>query len=188
MTACNSTFALRNSRDNQTTIDITASGDVTVDSDVENAPDLIVTNVNKTVDVSSEATVKGAVLPPTFSATDCSAVSVGAPGGTVPGGGGGGGGAGGGSTPSCSLSADVPTISIKKHGGTTGVVHITVGTTSNVSVSGASNLQFSPSSQIVTSSGSTAFTIQSTNNTRGTFRVTFSSDCDTTDVMVTVTN
>lgn len=188
MTTCNSTFSLQNSQHNQTTVDVTSSGDVTVDSDVESAPTVTdYTNVNTTVDVSTDAVVQGTSAPPAFAANDCSAVSVGPAGGAI-GGVGGAGGGGGPASPTCSLIADPGALSIKKHGGTTGVVNVSVATTATVSVSGASNLTFTPVSQTVTSNGTTAFSIKSNNNTRGTFRVTFSSDCTTTDVMVTITN
>ncbi len=188
MTTCNSTFALQNSKGNQTTVDVTSSGDVTVDSDVENAPTFTnYTNVNRTVDVSTDAVVRGTTAPPAFAATDCSAVSVGPAGGAI-GGGGGAAGGGGPAAPTCSLIANPGALSIRKDGVTTGVVNISVATTTTVSVSGASNLQFTPVSQTVTSNGTTAFSIKSRNSTRGTFRVTFSSACTTTDVMVTITN
>jgi type II secretory pathway pseudopilin PulG len=184
MTACTATFSLQNLNGNQTTIDITGSGDVTVDSDIEVVSAVSHTNVNKTVDVSTDATVKGATAAPTFSATDCSAVSVGPVGGAI----GGGGGGGGTPAPTCSLVANPGSLSIKKNGGTTGTINITVGTTATVSVSGPSNLTYTPASQTVTSSGSTAFSVKSNNNTRGTFKITFTNGCTTTDVMVTVTN
>jgi hypothetical protein len=185
MSACTATFSLQNIRGNQTTIDITGSGDVTVDSDIEQVASVSHTNVNQTVDVYSDATVKGTTAAPTFATTDCSAVSIGPVGGAIGGGGGGGGGAG---TPVCSLIANPGAISIKKHGGTTGTVNISVGATATVSVSGASNMQFTPASQTVTTSGTTAFSVTSLNNTRGTFTITFTNGCTTTDVIVTITN
>jgi Tfp pilus assembly protein FimT len=183
MTACTATFSLYNVSGHQTTIDITGSGDVTVDSDIEQVATVSHTNVNQTVDIYTDATVKGTTAAPTISATDCSGVTVGPVGGAI-GGGVGGGGAG---TPVCSLIADPGAISIRKNGGT-GTVNISVGATASVSVTGTSNLQFTPASQTVTTSGTTAFTVKSLNNTRGTFTITFSNGCTTTDVLVTVTN
>jgi type II secretory pathway component PulJ len=183
MSACTATFSLSNISGNQTTIDITGSGDVTVDSDIEQVATVSHTNVNQTVDVYSDATVKGTTAAATYSTTDCSAVSVGPVGGGAIGGG-GGGGAG---TPVCSLIANPGAISIRKNGGT-GTINISVGATASVSVTGASNMQFTPSSQIVTTSGTTAFTVKSLNNTRGTFTITFTNGCTTTDVVVTITN
>ena len=183
MTACAATFSLYNVSNQQTTIDITGSGDVTVDSDIEQVATVSHTNVNQTVDIYTDATVKGTTAAPTISATDCSGVTIGPVGGAI-GGGGGGGGAG---TPVCSLIADPGAISIRKNGGT-GSVSISVGATATVSVTGTSNLQFTPSSQTVTTSGTTAFTVKSLNNTRGTFTITFTNGCTATDVLVTVTN
>jgi len=183
MTACTATFSLYNVAGHQTTIDVTGSGDVTVDSDIQQIATVSHTNVNQTVDIYTDATVKGTTAAPTISATDCSGVTVGPVGGPI-GGGGGGGGAG---TPVCSLIADPGAISIRKNGGT-GTVNISVGATATVSVTGTSNLQFTPSSQTVTTSGTTAFTVKSLNNTRGTFTITFTNGCTATDVLVTVTN
>ncbi|HVG36043.1 MAG TPA: GspH/FimT family pseudopilin [Pyrinomonadaceae bacterium] len=187
MTACTATFSLSNTSNHQTTIDITGSGDVTVDSDIQQIETVSHTNVNQTVDIYTDATVKGMTAAPTFSTTDCSAVSIGPVGGAIGGGGGGGAGGAGGSTPVCSLIANPGAISIRKNGGT-GTVSISVGATATVSVTGTSNLQFTPSSQTVTTSGTTAFTVKSLNNTRGTFTITFTNGCTTTDVLVTVTN
>lgn len=183
MTACAATFSLSNISGSQTTIDITGSGDVTVDSDIEQIATVSHTNVNQTVDIYTDATVTGTALAPTFTTTDCSAVSIGPVGGAI--GGSPSGGAAG--TPVCSLIANPGAISIRKNGGT-GTINISVGATATVSVSGTSNLQFTPASQTVTTSGTTAFTVKSLNNTRGTFNVTFTNGCTTTDVLVTVTN
>lgn len=183
MTACAATFSLSNTSDHQTTIDITGSGDVTVDSDIQQIATVSHTNVNQTVDIYTDATVKGTATAPTFSTTDCSAVSIGPVGGAI--GGAAAGGAAG--TPTCSLIANPGAISIRKNGGT-GTINISVGATATVSVTGTSNLQFTPSSQTVTTSGTTAFTVKSLNNTRGTFTITFTNGCKTTEVLVTVTN
>lgn len=184
MSACTLTFALANTKGSQTTVDITGAGDVTVDSDIVSTPSINHTTVNQTVDVSSDATVTGTTAPATMSATDCSAVDI-APVGTVTGGGITGTG---GSTTPCTLTATPGSVSVKKNGGTTKTVSITVSQASTVTASGPSNISITPASQSLAANGSATFTIKSLNNTRGTFIVTFSSPCASAEVSVAITN
>jgi Tfp pilus assembly protein FimT len=178
MTACMLTFAIQNSKGSQATVDISASGDVTVDSDLESAPTVTTnTNVNKTVDVYSDATVKGTTTPASTSMTDCSAVDV-PPGGTI---------TGTGSSPSCKLSITPSSFSIKQNGGTSQTVTASVIASATVTASVPSNLQVTPVSQTVAANGTTTFTVRSRNKTRGTFKITFSNGCTSADVKVTVT-
>jgi Tfp pilus assembly protein FimT len=185
MSACTLTFALKNTTGSQTTVDITGAGDVTVDSDIISSPSISHTNVNQTVDVASDATVSGTTAPASMSATDCSAVDT-APVGSVTGG--GITGTSGGSATPCSLTATPGAVSVKKNGGTTQNVSVTVTTASTVTASGPSNIKITPASQSLAANGSATFSIKSLNNTRGTFTVTFSSSCASADVTVTITN
>lgn len=178
MTACMLTFALQNSKGNQATVDISASGDVTVDSDLETTPTVTTnTNVNQTVDIYSDATVKGTTAPATISMSDCSAVDVGSGTGIT----------GTGSSPSCKLTMSPSSTSVKKSGGTTQTLTASVIAAATVTASAPSNLRITPASQSVAANGTTTFTVQSLNNTRGKFKVTFSAGCTSVDVMVTVT-
>jgi Tfp pilus assembly protein FimT len=178
MTACMLTFALQNSAGSQATVDISASGDVTVDSDLEEAPTVAANlNVNKTVDVYSDAIVKGTTAPATTSMTDCSAVD------TPP----GGGVTGTGSVPTCKLTVSPSSFSIKQNGGTSQTITATVVAAATVTASAPSNLTITPASQTVAAGGTTTFTVRSVNKTRGKFKVTFSMGCTSVDVMVTVT-
>lgn len=179
MTACMLTFALQNSKGSQATVDISASGDVTVDSDLEDAPTITTnTNVNQTVDVYSDATVKGTTAPTTTSMTDCSATDVASPGGSI---------SGTGSSPSCKLTVTPPSTSVKQNGGTTQTFTASVIAAATITASAPSNLQISPASRSVAANGTTTFTVRSLNKTRGTFKVTFSTGCTSVDVKVTVT-
>ncbi|HEY6189466.1 MAG TPA: GspH/FimT family pseudopilin [Pyrinomonadaceae bacterium] len=177
MTACTLTFALKNTSGSQTTVDISASGDVTVDSDISDTPTISYSNVNQTVDVSSDATVLGTTAPTTTSVTDCSAVDTGPVGGIT----------GTGAISSCKLTINPGAISVKQNGGTTVSLTASVIDAATVTVSAPSNLRITPTSQSIAANGSTTFTVKSLNKTRGTFKVTFSAGCTSVDVMVTVT-
>ena len=177
MTACTLTFALKNTAGSQTTVDISASGDVTVDSDISDTPTISYSNVNATSDVSSDATVTGTTAPAATTLTDCSAVDTGPVGGIT----------GTGATASCKLTINPGALSVKQNGGTTVTATASVISAATVTVSAPSNLRVTPTSQSIAANGSTTFTVKSLNKTRGTFKVTFSAGCTSVDVMVTVT-
>jgi type II secretory pathway pseudopilin PulG len=179
-TACTSTFSMVSSKGGDPiSVDVTAGGDVTVDSDINDLPTLTYTNVNKTTDVSSDATVSGTTAAPTISVTDCSAVDTGPAGGAT-----------GTGTGSCTLNVNPSVVSIKKNGGTTGSFTVSTNTTSTVTAAGTSNLQITPTSRLITGGGSGTFTVRSLNSSRSStgFPVTFTSPCTSVSVKVKVTN
>jgi type II secretory pathway pseudopilin PulG len=176
--ACTFTFALQNSGGDQSWVDVSDAGDVTVNSDVDVLPSVSYGTVNTTSDVASGTVVSGTGVH--NNTADC------------------GGGGGGSVTPppitgngtACSMTASVSSLTVKKGGGSTGSVTLsTTGTgTYTISAAGPTNLQISPTSKTVAAGGSQAFSVKSLNNTRGTFAVTFSSSCTTVTVAVKVTN
>ncbi|MDT5121876.1 MAG: hypothetical protein QOC96_1358 [Acidobacteriota bacterium] len=175
--ACTLTFAMKNNSGEQSWVDVSDAGDVTVNSDVDVLPTVSYANVNSTTDISTGTVVSGNTVH--NNTADCGGSS-----GTVapPITGNGSGG--------CSMTANFSAISIKKGGGSTGTVSLSVtgSGTFNVTASGPSNLQISPTSVSLTSGGSATFSITSLNKTRGTFAVNFSSSCTTVTVAVKVTN
>lgn len=90
-------------------------------------------------------------------------------------------------TPSpCALNASPGSISIRKNGGFASVsLSLNTG-------SGSISVSSKPANLTVTlisgGNGSASYKIESNNNSRGTFSVTFSSSCGDKDVIVTVTN
>ena len=175
--ACTTTFALQNNSGDQSWVDVSDAGDVTVNSDVDVLPTVSYANVNSTTDVVSGTVVSGSTVH--NNTADCGGSSgVVAP--PITGSGGGG----------CSMTANLSAISIKKNGGNTGTVSLSVtgSGTYNVTTSAPGNLQVSPASKSIAAGGSATFSITSLNNTRGTFAVNFSSSCTTVTVAVKVTN
>ena len=158
-TLCSQTFTLR-SGGKQSTIDISGSGDVTVDGDAGFLPTITHTNVNISADVVSEAVINGMSVPATVTANNCSATPTPTPTPTPP--------PPPPSTPTCTATVDAaPAIlEIRKNGGT-GSFSVTVGSATTVTAAGTSNLTISPASQPVSGTGS--FTVTSNNNSRGLF-------------------
>lgn len=177
--SCTITFAVQNTEGEQSWVDVSDAGDVTVNSDVDVLPTVSYTTVNTTSDVATGTVSTGTAVH--NNTADC---------------GGGGGssvvsppitGTGGGG---CSMTANVSALTIKKNGGNTGSVTLsTVGSgTFTISSSTTSNLTISPATRTVAGGGSTTFSITSNNKTRGTFAVNFSSSCTTITITVKVTN
>ncbi|HEX8773021.1 MAG TPA: hypothetical protein VF735_05405 [Pyrinomonadaceae bacterium] len=177
MASCTASFSMVSSQSGTSpvSVDVTASGDVTVDSDIDDMPDTITyTNVNKTTDISSDATVKGTTAAPTFSATDCSALDAGSTAGVS-------------GTGACgTISVNPGKISIKRNGGSNGSFTVTVTSSALITAGGTSNLTFTPSSTNVSTTGY-SFIVKSINRATGDFPVTFSSPCATASVVVRVT-
>jgi hypothetical protein len=99
-----------------------------------------------------------------------------------------GGGIGGDSgPPACAIHVNSTSIVVKKNGGSTGSVLVSMNAAKLVVASFPSNLTVSPASQTV-STGST-YSITSKNTLRGPFNVTFTSQCGSSiTVKVNVTN
>jgi Tfp pilus assembly protein FimT len=171
-TICVTTFSVKSTNPNEgLSVDVSGSGDVTVENQLPSLPNVSYTNANSTADVNVRAGVSGATVTDNSPCLDVAGVMEGDSG-----------------SPSCAIHSDKTTLYIKKNGGATGSVLITMSPSSLITVTKPSNLTVSPTSASVTSAGTT-FLITSTNTLRGPFNVTFASQCGTAlTVRVNVTN
>ena len=174
-TNCVTTFSVKNDSNDKDglNVDVSGSGDVTVENQQPALPNV---SYNNTIAASS-AVRTGTVVSGTeaVDSTPCLDVS----------GEGVGGEAG---TEACKINVSATSISLKKNGGTSKSVLVSMSVTSGVVASYPSNLTITPSSQPNVSTGS-SFLIKSNNNLRGPFNVTFSAQCGATfTVKVNVTN
>jgi len=173
---CTLTFAVKNSRGEQSYLDVSDAGDVTVNNDADVLPNANYATVNANSDVATMAVVSGNAVH--NNALDCIAdSSSAAPGPPITGGG-----------PGCLDSASPSSVSIKKNGGGSTQITVTATNTGTVSVNAPINLTVTPTVQTVSGGSTVSFTVTSLNNTRGTFAVNFTSPCTTLTVLVTVTN
>ncbi len=176
ISSCTITFAIFNSRGEQSWVDVSDAGDVTVNSNVDVLPTASYATVSTSSDISSTTVVSGGTVHD--NSLDCVGGGVGVAGppltGTGPGG--------------CTLSVDPSSTSIKKNGGTTANITVSTNTSSTVTVSAPINLQVSPTTAGISAGSSGTFSVSSLNNTRGTFAVNFTSTCTTDTVLVKVTN
>jgi hypothetical protein len=88
----------------------------------------------------------------------------------------------------CNPVVTPATISVQKAGGSADVTVGLSGGSGTITASGPGNLTISPTTQSITSGGTTTFTITSNNNSRGDFTVTFTTPCGDVTVIVSVTN
>ena len=174
ISACTLTFAVQNNRGEQSWIDVSDAGDVTINSNVDVLPNASYATVNTNSSVDSTAVVSGNAVH--NNTVDCVGSGSGVAGPPISGG------------PGCPDTATPSSISIKKSGGGTATITVTATNTGTVSVSAPINLKVTPASQAVSGGSSVTFSIVSLNNTRGTFAVNFNSPCTTLTVLVTVTN
>jgi Tfp pilus assembly protein FimT len=172
-TSCVTTFSVSDSPGNGLSVDVSGSGDVTVENQQPSLPNVVYSsNVNSSDGIDSRAVVTGTG---TTDNTPCMDLS-------------GGGVAADSGPPSCNIQVNTSSISIKKNGGATGNVVVSMSNPSLVVVTAPSNLTVSPTSKSVTNSGS-SFSIVSKNTLRGPFNVTFTSQCGSSiTVKVNVTN
>ena len=171
-TVCVTTFSVKSTNPNEgLSVDVSGSGDVTVENQLPSLPNVSYTNTNSTSDVNVRAGVSGTTVPDNSPCLDVAGVMEGDSG-----------------PPSCAIHSDKTTLYIKKNGGATGSVSISMSPPSLITVTKPSNLTVSPTSASVTSAGTT-FLITSTNTLRGPFNVTFASQCGSAlTVRVNVTN
>ena len=171
-TICVTTFSVKSTNANEgLSVDVSGSGDVTVENQLPALPNVSYTNTNSSSDVNIRAGVSGTTVPDNSPCLDVAGVMEGDSG-----------------PPSCAIHSDKTVLYIKKNGGATGSVLITMSPPSLITVTKPSNLTVSPTSASVTSAGST-FLITSTNTLRGPFNVTFASQCGSSlTVRVNVTN
>ena len=171
-TICVTTFSVKSTNANEgLSVDVSGSGDVTVENQLPSLPNVSYVNANSSSDVNVRAGVTGSTVPDN---SPCLAVAGVMEGDSGP--------------PSCAIHSDKTTLYIKKNGGATGAVMITMSVPTLVAVTKPSNLSISPVSTSVTPAGST-FLITSTNTLRGPFDVTFASQCGSSLIVrVNVTN
>ena len=173
-TSCVTTFAVNtaNGSGQPLNVDVSGSGDVTVENQQPVLPNVPYNNGILPSSAVRTATIVSGT--DTLDGTPCLDVS----------GEGVGGEAG---PPQCTIHVSSTTVSVKKNGGETANVLVSLSVTSGVVVSKPSNLTITPTSQTV-STGSN-FAIKSNNTLRGPFIVTFSAQCGTTfPITVNVTN
>jgi prepilin-type N-terminal cleavage/methylation domain-containing protein len=171
-TICVTTFSVKSTNPNEgLSVDVSGSGDVTVENQLPSLPNVSYTNVNSSSGVNIRAGVSGSTVPDNSPCVDVAGVMAGDSG-----------------PPSCGIHSDKTVLYIKKNGGSTGSVLISMSVPSLITVTKPSNLTVSPTSASVTNAGST-FLITSTNTLRGPFNVTFASQCGSSlTVRVNVTN
>ena len=173
-TNCVTTFSVTNGNANDgLNVDVSGSGDVTVENQQPTLPNVQYNNtIAASSSVRSTTVVSGTE---TVDSTPCLDVS--------------GEGLGGESgSEACKINVSTTSVSVKKNGGTSKSVLVSLSVTSGVTASYPSNLTITPSSQASVSTGSN-FVIKSNNNLRGPFNVTFSAQCGATiTVKVNVTN
>jgi hypothetical protein len=174
--SCTIWFTVQNSGGEQSWVAVSDAGDVTVNSDVDNLPNVSYATINGTSDVSSTAVVTGTGVH--NNTADCTADTSGTAGPPITG-----------SGPGCSGDTANPSyISIRKNGASTATITITPSSTGTITVQAPINLQVTPTTQAVTGGNPYQFTIRSLNGAKSTFAVNFNTPCTTLTVLITVTN
>lgn len=171
--SCVTTFSVSDKIGNGLSVDVSGSGDVTVENQQPALPNVVYSNnVNSSDGVDSRAVVSGTGSTDNTPCMDLSGGGIGADSGP----------------PSCNIQVNSSSISIKKNGGATGSVLVSMSNPSLVVATFPSNLTVSPTSKTISNSGS-SFSITSKNTLRGPFNVTFTSQCGSSiTIKVNVTN
>jgi Tfp pilus assembly protein FimT len=169
--SCVVTFSVGNNLGNILNVDVSGSGDVTIENNSPQLPTVAYNPINANTSIKLQAAIPG---PSPADNTPCMDVSgIGSGGDTGP--------------PSCAMHISSTSIAIRKNGGSTGSVQVSMSTAVLVTTTAPSNLTVSPTSQTVLT-GNT-FSIISKNTARGPFYVTFSSACGSSITLtVNVTN
>jgi Tfp pilus assembly protein FimT len=172
-TSCVTTFSVSDSLGNGLSVDVSGSGDVTVENQQPSLPNVVYSNnTNSSDGIDTRSVISGTGTTDNTPCMDLSGGGIGADAGP----------------PSCTIHVSSSSISIRKNGGTTGSVLVNMSNPSLVVATFPSNLTVSPGSQSVSPSGS-SFSIKSKNTLRGPFNVTFTSQCGSSiTVKVNVTN
>jgi type II secretory pathway pseudopilin PulG len=175
--ACTNRFAVKNSRGEQSEIDVSDAGDVTIDRNVDVlTADVTYGSMNSNSGVQSSTIVTGSGVH--NNTLDCPDDSAPPPGPPITGGG-----------PGCpNDSANPSSISIRKNGGSSATIGVTASSTGTVVVTKPLNLNVTPMSQTVTAGGTVNFTVTSNNNIKSTFAVVFNAPCSSLTVLINVTN
>jgi len=169
---CVTTFAVSDTMDHGLSVDVSGSGDVTVENQQPTLPNVSYTsNINSSDSINTRLVVSGTSTTDNTPCMDLSAGGVGVDAGT----------------PSCTIHVNSSSISIKKNGGATGAFQVSMNGSSLVVASFPSNLTVSPASQTVSTGQN--FSVVSKNTLRGPYNVTFTSQCGSSiTVKVNVTN
>ena len=169
---CVTTFAVHDALDNGLSVDVSGSGDVTVENQQPTLPNVTYSsNVNSSDSINTREVVSGTTTTDNTPCMDLSGGGVGVDSGP----------------PSCNMHVNSSSISIRKNGGGTGSILVSLNNPSLVVATFPSNLTVSPASQTV-SNGQT-FSVVSKNTLRGPYNVTFTSQCGSSvTVKVNVTN
>ena len=178
---CSMLFRMQNSNNERSAVQVAGSGDVTIDTGVSTPAAITVANVNTSADVATSTVVSGTASH--FELNPCS-VS------------GGGGSYVAPPVSTCvggSIGSDVGSVSVRKSGGSTASVNITVSGPGTITTTVNPNLQVTPAVRSVTSSsgGTFSFSIQSITRLRASnppFTVVFNNPCSSVTTYVTVTN
>ncbi|MEP6743803.1 MAG: prepilin-type N-terminal cleavage/methylation domain-containing protein [bacterium] len=172
--SCVTTFAVINTSNpsEPLNIDVSGSGDVTVESKQPTLPNVPYNNtIPASSAVRSTTVVSGTEAVDSTPCLDVSGQGVGGEAGP----------------PQCTIHVASTSVSVKKNGGGSTSVLVSMSVSSGVVASYPSNLTVTPASQTVSTGSS--FLINSNNNQRGPFNVTFSSQCGSTIIVkVNVTN
>ena len=174
-TSCVTTFSVKNNSNpnDGLNVDVSGSGDVTVENKQPTLPNVPYNNgVSSSSNVITTTVVSGT---DTLDSTPCLDVS-------------GEGSAGESGPPQCEIHVSSTSVSVKKNGGGSTSVLVSMSVSSAVTVSYPSNLTITPSTQQTVSTG-TNYVIKSNNTLRGPFYVTFTSQCGSSILIkVNVTN
>lgn len=170
--SCVTTFAVSDTMDHGLSVDVSGSGDVTVENQQPTLPNVTYSNSLASSDnISSRQVVSGTT---TTDNTPCMDLS-------------GGGVAVDSGPPSCTIHVNSSSIAIRKNGGGTGSILVSMSNPSLVVATFPSNLTVSPASQTV--SNGQSYSVVSKNTLRGPYNVTFTSQCGSSlTVKVNVTN
>jgi len=170
--SCVTTFAVSDTMDHGLSVDVSGSGDVTVENQQPALPNVTYNNtVNSSDSINSREVVTGTSTTDNTPCMDLSGGGIGADSGP----------------PSCTIHVNSSSISIKKNGGGTGSIQVTMSNPSLVVATFPSNLTVSPASQTVSSGQN--YSVVSKNTLRGPYNVTFTSQCGSSiTVKVNVTN
>ena len=170
--SCVTTFAVSDTMDHGLSVDVSGSGDVTVENQQPTLPNVTYNNtVSSSDSINTREVVSGTSTTDNTPCMDLSGGGVGVDAGP----------------PSCNIHVNSSSISIRKNGGGTGSIQVSMNNPSLVVASFPSNLIVSPASQTVSSGQN--FSVVSKNTLRGPYNVTFTSQCGSAiTVKVNVTN
>lgn len=170
--SCVTTFAVGDPMDHGLSVDVSGSGDVTVENQQPTLPNVTYNNtVSSSDSINTREVVTGTSTSDNTPCMDLSGGGIGADSGP----------------PSCNIHVNSSSISIKKNGGGTGSIQVSMNGSSLVVATFPSNLTVSPASQIVSTGQN--FSVVSKNTLRGPYNVTFTSQCGSSiTVKVNVTN